>query len=171
MATLNEILQLTNLVTQKLLENSGLITPEISKLLDITEQGLPSKVDAYSAVLDRIEMDAGYFNEKAKEYRNASSQLSDAAVRLKARMKEAMITNGLLEIKGNDERFVLSPGKSAVEVVDQTIIPAKFKSEKITVETVIDKDALRAELEKGALVKGVELRPVFSLRRYINKAK
>ncbi len=169
MATLNEILQLSTLVTQKLIENEGLITPEISKMLEITEEGLPAKVDAYSAILDRLEMESTYLKEKANEFTKAASQLKDANIRLKARMKEAMIQHGLLELKGKDERFVISPSRSAVEITDSKMIPAKYKTQRTVVEEVIDKDAIRASLERGEPIGGVELRPVFALKRFVNK--
>lgn len=163
---LTELLELQNSVTQKLLENGGLIEGEIEKMLEITEKGLPAKIDNYSLVLDRLEQESKYFKSIADRYRDAASVLNDAHTKLKDRLKMAMLEHGLLELKGREERFALSPAKGSLEV-DETKVPEEFKKTTILVE--VDKEKIREKIKEGFAVPGCEMKPNFALKRYVNK--
>jgi len=166
--SLNELLRIQQSVTQKLIENDGILIEDLEKELEISEKGLPKKVDNYAFVLDKLETEIDYFMGLSKKYKQVADKIEHGKELLRSRLKGAMIQNGILEIKGNNERFVLTASQKVLEI-NEELLPKKYKKEIITITRKPDRDLIKSEIESGNIVPGCELKANLALRRYVNK--
>jgi hypothetical protein len=167
MSTLNELLDLSREIENRLIEADGLITPDIEALTNILDVSLPEKIDGYAIVIDRMEANAEWFKAQAYKYALVQKGLERASENIRTRLKEIMIQREVADLAGNTERFKLSPSKPRLLIGDETKIPTQFLIETKTISP--DKDAIRAALTKGDKVESCVLEPSFSLRRYVKK--
>lgn len=152
-------------IEKMLIESGGEVNEEIEKFLTITHSELAEKVDGYQNVIERFEALEDHYKARAEFFRTVSGQCKTVAQRLKDNIKYAMQEMGVVEIKGNDIRFKLSPTKGRVIIEDANMVPVEFKEE--VIETKIDDKKIREALEQGE-VRGARLEPGFSLRTYAN---
>jgi len=148
-----------------LIESNGELTPAIEEMLSVKETNLPEKVDGYANILDRLNQLEAYYKRQASVYTQAANTLANAQHGLKERLKIAMQTMEVSELEGFTTRFKLSTTAGSLVIEDPEMIPLKYKSE--VVETVIDKAALKADLEKSE-VPGAKIEPGYSLRKFVN---
>lgn len=163
--SLVQLAQLSASVESKLLEAGGEITPEIEELLAVVSEGLPAKVDAYKAIMERLALAEGFYSEKAKQYQSAAKSCVKAVERLKDNIKYAMRSMNATAIEGEDFKFTLS--EMATKVVIKGEVPKEFMREVVKVEP--DTDAIRSALVMGEELPFATLERVFALRSGIRK--
>jgi len=157
--------QLSASVESKLLEAGGEFTPEIEAMLAVVNETLPAKVDAYKAVMDRLDLASEFYSDKAKQYQTAAKSCSKAIERLKDNIKYAMHTLDTKAVEGVDFKFTLAEMASKVVVTGE--VPREYMREVVKLEP--DTDAIRSALVMGEKLPFAELKEVFALRSGIRK--
>ena len=166
MSTLIELAQLSNRITEKLLESNGEINDDISDMIDMRDVSVPQKIDSYSYIIDKLKYDIERFKEISQRYDLAARSLKKLDEKLKNNIKIYMQTQNINEVKGHEARFKLAKAKRKL-IIDDRILPDIYKNEITTI--TIDKNKIHEELNLGGTIDGVSEEENFSLRKYINK--
>lgn len=154
-------------LSQALIDNGGVLTPELEALFDLTTGDLRNKVDRYKFMIDGLAERAEYFKKLEDEIKAARKTCENNVERLKDRLKYVMTESGEDELRGNNYRFKMSASKDKL-VLDHESgrIPDEYFKE--VTERVPDKDAIITAIKMGFEVPGVELVPGKSIRAYVN---
>jgi len=159
MSTLYELFQSQNQVLEQLLR-SGEESDEINKTLMNLQVDVPAKVSAYKHLIDRLEAESDYLNEKADEYKAASKVLDNARTRIKDRLKSIMLEFNLDELDGGDVCFKLSKSKASVVINNEELVPEEYT--RTVVSKSYDKVRISQDLNANKVVPGCSLSEVFS---------
>lgn len=154
-------------IENMLIESGGEITPEIEQELSFGAKSLEETVDLRFMSLERINKSIEYYKEKAEQFLKIASSLDKSSDFISNSIKQFMVDNQKKELIGTDYRFMISPSKPKLNIIDESLINGVYKKEKI--ETVLDKDSIKEDLVKGIPVDGCELVEGFTLRKYVNK--
>lgn len=79
----------------------------------------------------------------------------------KQAITEWMIANNLKVIEFTNQRFTLKTNPPSVKILDEEIIPAEYKVEKVTVS--VDKKKIKDAIKNGGIVEWAELDCTHSL--------
>lgn len=153
-------------ITEKLIESGGEISTELEAVFDDIGTQLATKVDSYSAIIDRLDVEAEFFKSRADAYLKVSKSCKALKDRLNTNIKAAMVMMDTDEIKGEEMRFKLSKLAPKI-VIDEAALPSNFKM--VVTETVPDKSLIKDAVEAGEEIPGVTREEVFSLRKYLNR--
>lgn len=151
----------------KILEAGGELPPELEAELAKLETALPAKVEAYSVMMSRWELEEEYWDARATQLYQIAKGFKAARERLKEALKEAMAVGGLTKIEGETVFFSLSKGKDAVEITDAHNVPEDYKTSVVVVS--VEKDRVREDLLMGQEIPGVRLKPSYTLRSGVKK--
>jgi hypothetical protein len=154
-------------ITAALVESGGEITPEMEAGLLALDAKIPAKIDSYAAVLERLDLEEGYWKQKADAFDRIAKGCRQARERMKDRLKLAMHEMGTDELKGVDARFKMVRSRPSL-AIDESSLPDDFKM----IETKVkpDREKIEETIKTGASVPGVTVVPSFGVRQYINKA-
>lgn len=167
--SLHDLVAYSNHLVEILIsQDEGDTSEEVVQTLVSLENQIANKVDSYVYVTDRLKVEAEYMKEKAKEFSNAARVLTNAADRIKLRVKEVMRESDMTEIKGEDFRLKLTPTKPRLVLGDMEDIREDYKVEVIVKQ--IDKDKIVEALMAGLEVEGAHFEESFALRKYVNKS-
>ena len=169
MATLNELITNSSNTINKIIENGGELTPELSAEMETLETALETKVDNYALFMDRLKNEITYFKSKSKEFTTVEKTLKNLDANLKDRIKYAMGEMKKTELRGDNYRFKLSDTAGKLVISDEKLIPDKYKTETVIVE--IDNETMKNDLRNGIDIAGAYLEKTKSLRKYISKSK
>lgn len=164
--SLGELVQHSNKIEEQIINAGGEITPELEKELDLVGSDLAVKVDNYCHLIDRTKTMSEYWANQAKELQAISRSCKNFSVRLKERIKMALLEGKKSEIVGHKKRFLLS-NTAARLVIDETTLDKTYLMEVVT--HVPDKERIKQTLKAGKKVKGACLQGGVSLRSYANK--
>jgi hypothetical protein len=149
--TIYQIEQSYNQLAEELIDNGGEITPELSEALAITEEQLQNKSVAYSFVIKQMDADVEIIDAEIKRLQAAKKQREKASEYLKERIKHAMDTFQIDEIKTPLVKINFRKSET-VEVQDVNALPSLYKVVKVTEQA--DKAAIKAALKDGVEVTG-----------------
>jgi predicted transcriptional regulator len=155
-------------INYRLMETGGEMDDQLEAFFSELTEKFAEKVDAYQYIITRLEKEEAALKDEASKYNAAARAMKTARERMKATIKYVMESRGVTEIFGEKTRMVLSRTKDALDI-DESQIPAAFKKQIMTYE--IDRERIRAELEKGNEVPGARLVPGFALRSYVGGKK
>ncbi len=164
--TLRTLVQQSNDLMSQLAEAGGELTPELESQLAHVELSLPEKIDSYSHLMDKLDLEIEMWKQKADFYYSIAKSCKNVKERLKENIKFAMQEMTVSEIKGNDVRFKLSNSKPTL-LIDEELIDPLYTSQVTT--TVIDKKRIEEDLKNGVPVAGARLVENVSLRTYANR--
>ena len=119
------------------------------------ERHLKEKIDQTHRVLTKLEARAAAYGSLIKEMQRRKNALEARAERIEDRCLEQMHEARLNEVNGIRCRFTCRPAPPAVEVIDESAIPAEYLREKVLSSP--DKIAIKAALARGEDVAGVQL--------------
>jgi hypothetical protein len=143
-----------NQLAEQLIDNDGELTPELSEQLAITEEQLQNKSVAYSFVIKEMDADVDIIDAEIKRLQNLKKQREKASDYLKERIKHAMDTFQIEEIKTPLVKINFRKSET-VEVDDVNQLPAAFKVVKVTEQA--DKAAIKAAIKDGVEVTGCRI--------------
>jgi hypothetical protein len=149
-----QIEQSYNQLAEQLIDNDGELTPELSEQLAITEEQLQNKSVAYSFVIKQMDADIDTIDAEIKRLQAAKKQREKASDCLKDRIKHAMDTFQIEEIKTPLVKINFRKSES-VEVEDVNSLPAAYKVVKVTEQA--DKAAIKAALKDGVDIIGCSI--------------
>lgn len=120
-------------------------------------EAFDAKADDYAALIRTAETRAAARNEESERMRKLAQDDEALASRLRNALMLAMNQTGRTKVQ--TARFKLSVqnngGKIPVVINDESALPEAFRVPKVSIS--IDKDGIRAELEKGGIVPGATL--------------
>lgn len=154
-------------IEQQILENDGMLTPEMERALDLTQGEIKEKVDRYYLFTKSLEAKSTYFKDMENQWKRARQAMENLADGLKNRMKLAMKMKGTTEMEGINFRYILSSGKSKLMIEDESQVPETYWKTRTIEERYLDKEALEADILLGASIPGVRVEPVQQLRSYV----
>ncbi len=149
-----QIEQSYNQLAEQLIDNDGELTPELSEQLAITEEQLQNKSVAYSFVIKEMDADVDIIDAEIKRLQALKKQREKASDYLKERIKHAMDTFSIEEIKTPLVKINFRKSET-VEVDDVNQLPAAFKVVKVTEQA--DKAAIKAAIKDGVEVVGCRI--------------
>lgn len=152
--TIFQIEQSYNQLAEELIENGGELTPSLEEALAITEEQLQNKSVAYSFVIKQMDADIDIIDAEIKRLQALKKQLEKASEYLKERIKHAMDTFQIEEIKTPLVKINFRKSES-VEVDDVNQLPSLYKVVKVTEQA--DKAAIKAALKDGVEVTGCRI--------------
>ena len=152
--TIYQIEQSYNQLAEELIENGGELTPSLEEALAITEEQLQNKSVAYSFVIKQMDADVDIIDAEIKRLQGLKKQREKASDYLKERIKHAMDTFQIEEIKTPLVKINFRKSES-VEVDDVNALPAAFKVVKVTEQA--DKAAIKAAIKDGVEVTGCRI--------------
>jgi hypothetical protein len=143
-----------NQLAEQLIDNDGELTPELSEQLAITEEQIQNKSVAYSFVIKQMDADVEIIDAEIKRLQAAKKQREKASEYLKDRIKHAMDTFQIDEIKTPLVKINFRKSET-VEVDDVNQLPSLYKVVKVTEQA--DKAAIKAALKDGVQVAGCSI--------------
>ena len=172
MKTLQEIVQDHKSLDQLMLENGGELTDAQQEsivdawMLEI-KSDMANKVDGYKYRQDSLESATENLKARAKMISQAAKVLVNMSDLLKTRLKYTMIEMTTDELVGNDFKYKLTSSKPSLNVTNEDAIDPKYFVE--TTLKVLDRAAVKSDLEHGVEIKGAELIESTTLRITANK--
>jgi hypothetical protein len=120
-------------------------------------EGFDAKADAYGQLIRVCEARAGARREEAERMVALAASDEATADRLRTALLKAMQVTGRLKVETPHFRFAVrnNGGKIPLLVTDEAAIPVAYRVPKVT--EVLDKEAIRADLEAGKAVPGAAL--------------
>jgi ribosomal protein L23 len=152
--TIYNIEQSYNQLAEELIENGGELTPSLEEALAITEEQLQNKSVAYSFVIKQMDADVDIISAEISRLQNLKKQREKASEYLKERIKHAMDTFQIDEIKTPLVKINFRKSET-VEVDDVNQLPSLYKVVKVTEQA--DKAAIKAALKDGFEVTGCRI--------------
>lgn len=149
---------------QALVQNDGVLPPELEAHFDLTTGELAEKIDRYKYVIDAFDARAAYFKKLEADMKHARKLFEAQIERLKGRLKYVMNASGEKELVGRDWRFVVSNAKE--KLVLSGDVPDEYMKEVVTREP--DRGTIETALKMGFEIEGCTLEPSQSLRVYVN---
>ena len=152
--TIYQIEQNYNQLAEELIDNGGELTPLLEEQLAITEEQLQNKSVAYSFVIKQMDADVDIIDAEIKRLQALKKQREKASEYLKERIKHAMDTFQIDEIKTPLVKINFRKSET-VEVDDVNLLPLSYKVVKITEQA--DKAAIKAAIKDGVEVTGCRI--------------
>jgi hypothetical protein len=147
------------------LEDEEADADEIIKSCGLIEEGITEKADNYGMVIRMLELEAGEAKSEAARLQARARTAENRAYRLRQALLETMKVTGQSKMRTPTFSFSVSPSPAQVRVTDlEAAINSGYLREPKMDESILDKTAMRRDLEAGLTIPGVELVRGESLR-------
>lgn len=167
--SLHQLLVMSQRITLVLLENDGLLTPELEKEIALLEEKLPSKIDGYRFVIENVKKEVEVWKQRAEFMTRVSKQLSNFVDRLNSQILIAMDIACTEKLEGDLFYAKKVNSKPSVVITDETMLDSKYKE--IVQTVVVKKNEIYEDLSKGKEVKGTTLEQKQYVRFFANTKK
>lgn len=125
--------------------------------LESIDLAIEEKADGYAKLIRNQEASSKAFDEEIKWMRERKQAIDNNIKRMKLSLENAMVEIGKTKFKTDLFSFNIQKNQPSVVIIDETLVPDKFK--KITID--FDKNAIKKAEED---VPGVEIKQSESLR-------
>ena len=125
--------------------------------LESIDLAIEEKADGYAKLIRNQEASSKAFDEEIKRMKERKQAVDNNVKRMKLSLQNAMVEIGKTKFKTDLFSFNIQKNQPSVEIIDESLIPDKFK--KITID--FDKTAIKKTKED---VPGVEIKQSESLR-------
>lgn len=143
------------------------LPPEVAMLVALEEAKVPEKVDAYHAIIKRLDHETKFWKDQEEEARAVRKACERATEALNDRLKAVMRFLDLKTVEGQVAKFTLSKMSIQKLVIEEGKIPPDYYIAVTKME--LDKDRIRAELENNVLIDGASLEPIYRLTKSMNR--
>lgn len=167
--TLKDILNTVAEIESQIEASKGEITPELETALTQTQVDLLSKIDAYHAVMERLDLSVEYWKRKEDDAKAVRKSLESAVDNFKERLKMTMLGMDQKTLVGDEIIFTLNPTRGKVEIVNQESAEVNYGEQVVT--TKVNLDRIRKDLENGIDLGAAKIVQTYSLRTKANKEK
>jgi len=157
-----------NTIIRSLIENGGVISPEMEEKLSTLDVSLPDKIDSYYHILGKLALEHEYWKEKADALYAVAKGCITAQTFIKERLKFAASSLSVDELKGVDYRFKIQNGKKVLKV-DREKLPESYYEEITHKEKVLKELLIYEEINAGKTIEGAELVTTRIIKSYVNK--
>lgn len=135
-------------------ELEGELTPELEERLKINEANMAKKMEDYCKAIRWYDTQILAAKEETERLRKLIKRAERSQEWMKGAMLDVMV--GLDKPKVSAGTFTVGTRKStAVNIIDESAIPARYASEVVTVK--IDKTAIKDAIKNGEEVPGAQL--------------
>ena len=125
--------------------------------LESIDLAIEEKADGYAKLIRNQEASSKAFDEEIKRMKERKQAVDNNVKRMKLSLQNAMVEIGKTKFKTDLFSFNIQKKQPSVEIIEETLVPDKFK--KITID--FDKTAIKKAAED---VPGVEIKQSESLR-------
>lgn len=125
--------------------------------LESLDLAIEEKADGYAKLIRNQEASSKAFDEEIKRMKERKQAVDNNVKRMKLSLQNAMVEIGKTKFKTDLFSFNIQKNQPSVEIIDETLVPEKFK--KVTID--FDKTAIKKAEED---VPGVEIKQSESLR-------
>lgn len=139
-------------INELLEESGGELTPEIEEALTLNEENFLVKSEGYIESIARFKALAEAADVRIKEMQRIKKTAENSKRRLEERLLWALQTMGRDKVEVGLRKLALRM-TTAVNITDETAIPAEY----IKVETSVDKMRIKEALKCGEVITGAEL--------------
>lgn len=139
-------------INELLEESGGELTPEIEEALTLNEENFLVKSEGYIESIARFKALAEAADVRIKEMQRIKKTAENSKRRLEERLLWALQTMGRDKVEVGLRKLTLRM-TTAVNITDETAIPAEY----IKVETSVDKMRIKEALKSGEVITGAEL--------------
>lgn len=139
-------------INELLEESGGELTPEIEEALTLNEENFLVKSEGYIESIARFKALAEAADVRIKEMQRIKKTAENSKRRLEERLLWALQTMGRDKVEVGLRKLALRM-TTAVNITDETAIPAEY----IKVETSVDKMRIKEALKSGEVIIGAEL--------------
>ena len=150
-------------IADLLAQSGGELTPELEQLFSNLDLQTAGKIDGYHFFMKRLESEAEFWEEQAKQRKKIADQCWNLIDHMKSNILFAMQSLGTQEISGNAVRAKLTPTKGRL-VIDEAQLPDDWKMTEI--KKVPDKERIRAALDSLETITGAKIEGGVSVRFY-----
>lgn len=135
-------------------ELEGELTPELEERLKINAENMAKKMEGYCKLILWYDTQIIAAKEETERLRKLIKRAERSQEWMKGAMLDVMV--GLDKTKVSAGTFTVGTRKStAVNIIDESAIPARYASEVVTVK--IDKTAIKDAIKNGEEVPGAQL--------------
>jgi hypothetical protein len=138
-----------------LIENGGELTDEIQTALQISEAELRQKSESYAYVIKQLNSDIIAIDTEMQRLKKLTQAREKAITRMEDALLQAMEAYDIQKIETPLLKLSIR-NTEAVEILDEDLISAEFKKEKIT--CTIDKTAIKNAIKNGEMVIGATIK-------------
>lgn len=167
MNSLSTLLDMASEIERHLIDNDGLITPELEALMTNLDISLPAKIDSYAYVIEQLEVQQEWYDTQIKELQRNKKARVLAGENIIARLKDLMLQNKLTDLVGDRKRFKLQASNPKMIVRDEKQIPATYLIEETRIYP--DNEKIKTDLKSGIPVPGCELEQSWALMKRAKK--
>lgn len=146
--TLTKLITESHAIVTDIIEHGGEMSAEMKQEFEQVNLDIEAKVDAYAYVLERLDLEAEHFRQKALEFQRIANSIKNAHKNLKERLVFNMKLMKTKEIFGDDYRFKLRKPAGRLEIFDSDEIPAHYLKQVVVTE--IDKADLKTDIMANA---------------------
>lgn len=150
--SLYEIAEDQRLLNEMLEANGGELTPEIEEAMQITEENMTAKAEAYGATIAEYDAQAEVCASEIKRLMAYKKTCENVSKRMKERLSDAMMAFNTEKLTAGTFRFSFRKSTS-VAIDDETLIPEQY----FKVERTLSKKELSEALKGGAMIAGARL--------------
>ncbi len=151
-----------------LIEAAGEVSPDIEQALSAATIMKERKVDAYAAILARLESIKKERSDEAELHAKISNAASRTMEYLKDNLKHAMLALDVTELEGDRSRFKLSRSAPKIDI-DLERLPSGYVNKVVTYTP--NRELIKEDLKAGKEVVGAMLVEVYALRKSVKKPK
>ena len=138
-----------------IIDNGGEVTEEQQQQLAINKESLEVKAVKYGYVIKDVENEVDAIDAEIKRLEAMKKTRENLIAKLKDTVSTAMNLYEIEEIKLQNLKINFRK-YTASEIIDESLIPAKYKKKKVTVSLM--KAEILADLKAGKKIKGAELK-------------
>jgi len=170
MGELKPLVQIVNdsvAIVNQIIENGGIMPPELEETFSQMSIDLQAKLDAYAYIWERLDMEEEYWKAKAREFDRIQKSIGNARDRLKELLRFSMEKLEVKRAEGKEFRFLLKDTSGRLVIDDEALIPGHYKA--IIRETFIDKADIKTDIKAGNVVPGAHIEYTPSLQKFANR--
>jgi len=154
-------------IVNQIIENGGVMPPELEEGFQQITVDLSSKLDAYAYIWERLDMEQEYWKMKAKEFDRIQKSIGTARDTLKERLRISMEKLQVKGVEGKEFRFLLKDTLGRLVIEDEEKIPNVYKTK--VIQIVIDRADIKKDIKAGDDVPGARIEYVPSLQKFANR--
>ncbi len=142
------------MIASQLMDSGGELTPELEHSLKLNGENLQEKAVQLSFLVKDLEYQEGYCAAEIDRINKIKTAACKAQERLKLSISDAMLAQGITEIKIESIKLSFLKSK-AVVITDESLIPDFLKERTVTEK--INKTEIKKLLNEGHIVSGAAI--------------
>ena len=165
----NNFVEVDNLIDEYLEAGQEDLADNLVKANQIIAKEIENKSTGFIYIFRNMDSQIDVIDAEIKRLQDLKKQVKAKEDRLKTMLKDCMEAIGTTKIETDLGKISIRKSPGSLVIDDETLIPKLYKQEIVTVETKIDKAALKKNIKAGMEIEGCHIEVGTSLT--IPKAK